>query len=62
MKTIQVYDKAIVLILTKHEAGTLKMKIKEPTGRRLSNVMEKVEEKLAVAIEDTNEKNTPPKP
>ena len=50
MQTYQVHDKAIVLVLTKREAGTLKQRLDMPTGVKESKPLLKVKEKLLVAL------------
>ena len=50
MQTYQVHDKAIVLVLTKHEAKALKTRLECHIGVRETKIFEKVEKKLAIAI------------
>jgi 3-deoxy-D-manno-octulosonate 8-phosphate phosphatase KdsC-like HAD superfamily phosphatase len=56
MQTIQVHDKAVVLVLTKQEAKTLKSRLeclncpKQYPEIKKTKVFEKVETKLAVAM------------
>lgn len=45
MQTYQVHDKAIVLVLTKHEAKALKLRLECHIGVRKTKVFEKVETK-----------------
>jgi hypothetical protein len=48
MKTIQVHDAAIVLILTRKEALALQKRLAQDTGIKKTKIIEKVEEKLSV--------------
>ena len=50
MKTISVHEKAIVLVLTKKEAGTLKQRLDMSTGVKESKPLLKVKEKLLVEL------------
>lgn len=50
MKTISIHDKALVLVLTKREAGTLKQRLDLPTDVKESKPLLKVKEKLLVEL------------
>lgn len=50
MKTISIHEKAIVLVLTKREAGTLKQRLDMPIGVKESKSLLKTKEKLLVEL------------
>jgi len=52
MKTIQVHDATIVLVLTRKEALALQKRLSQNTGIKKTKPVEKVEEKLAVEFNE----------